>query len=414
MLTQSKYPMIEVEEAVQLVLDKCPPLPSENVALSASVGRVLSEAVYADCPLPPFRASMKDGYAVMFSDGVGDYPVVGEVLAGDVPSFTLTKGKAAYITTGAAVPDGADAIVMVERTEEFTSEDGKRMVKIKQAPRCENVDIRAIGCDMQEGELVLEAGVVIGPGEVGILATVGKHEVAVHKPAVIGVLSTGDELVDVDTKPGPGKIRDSNRAMLLAAVTECGAIAEDLGICPDNQESLTEMVTSALKKVDIIITSGGVSMGNLDLVKPLLEQNGTVHFGRLNMKPGKPTTFASIPVEGRDRLVFALPGNPVSSIVCFNLLARPAVKKLSGHPSPRLTRVQVKLCFSTKLDPERPEYHRAIVTWNGECFEAKSTGKQASSRLLSMSSANALLELPKREGELSEGSMVTALLIGRV
>ncbi len=202
----------------------------------------------------------------------------------------------------------------------------------------------------------------------GLLATVGQAVVPVVRQPRVAVLSTGDELSDAGARLEPGKIRDSNRITLLAAVAAAGGEPLDLGIAPDDQAQLEAKVRQGLAQADIVVTSGGVSMGNLDFIKPLLERAGTVHFGRLRMKPGKPLTFATVDVQdgaapGR-RLMFGLPGNPVSSLVTFYLLAVPAIRKLAGWADPRLRRVRASLAQPLPLDPERPEYHRAVVHWD--------------------------------------------------
>jgi len=256
----------------------------------------------------------------------------------------------------------------------------------------------------------------VGYAEIGLLATVGKTEVSICRPPIVGILSTGDELVEPNQVPSMGQIRDSNRSMLNAAAMSLGFLKEirDYGIGVDNWEELESTVLKALSEVDILITSGGVSMGQLDLLKPILEKNGKIHFGRILMKPGKPCTFATIEIKGQKKYVFGLPGNPVSSIVTFQLLVVPALKKFAGFSNPHLPKIKVKTGNALKLDPERPEYHRATTIWNNDqnCFIAQTTGIQESSRLLSMKSANTLLLLPQQEGTLPIGTMVDAYLIG--
>jgi gephyrin len=267
---------------------------------------------------------------------------------------------------------------------------------------------------VSEGQVLLEAGERLGAAEIGLLATAGVVDAPIHPHPQVAVLSTGDELVEPGRPLGPGQIRDSNRAMLIAAISANGGKPVDLGIAGDSQDQLEAGIRAGLRQADILITSGGVSMGDLDLIKPLLEHAGTVHFGRVRMKPGKPVTFATADVEGRRRLVFGLPGNPVSSLVTFYLFAVPALRKLAGWPDPHLRRVHAYLAQPLALDPYRPEYHRATLHWDAQKrgFVATSTGSQSSSRLLSMRTANALLELPQQEGTLPVGAQVTALLIG--
>jgi gephyrin len=417
--------MLPVPDALATVLVQTSTLAPRSVPLAEAAGLILAEDVAAPEPLPPFRASIKDGYAVIAADGPGEYPMVGEITAGQPPDFTLTPGAVAYITTGAPLPSGADAVVMVEETTPLHSENGETRVRIQTRVQ-PGADVRGVGADIAAGERVLAAGERLGPAEIGLLATVGASRVTVYPRPRVAVLSTGDELVEPHQALGPGQIRDSNRATLMAAARASGGIPVDLGIARDEQRDLEERVERGLREADVLLTSGGVSMGELDLLKPLLENAGQVHFGRVLMKPGKPLTFATATADGASDdsahkcLVFALPGNPVSSLVTYYLFAVPALRKLAGWPDPHLRRVRAQLAQSLRLDPQRPEYHRATLRWEnglhdgGGGFVAESTGSQASSRLLSMRTANALLELPARAGELPAGSVVDALVIGEI
>jgi gephyrin len=407
--------MVTVADALHIVLAQAVALEAVKVPLSGALGCVLAQDACARDPLPPFAASTKDGFAVQAADGPGDYPVIGEATAGRVPGFALRPGTVAYITTGAPLPPGSDAVVMVEETHELPTRNGVPHIHIgkRVAP---GTDVRPIGYDLSPGEVALPAGIRLGPAELGLLATVGQTLVSVVRRPRVAVLSTGDELLDAGLPLEPGKIRDSNRPTLLAAVAAAGGEPVDLGVAADDQAQLNARVSQGLRTADILLTSGGVSMGNLDFIKPLLEQAGTVHFGRLRMKPGKPLTFATVDADGRRRLVFGLPGNPVSSLVTFYLVAVPAIRKLAGWSDPMLRRVKAHLAQPLPLDPYRPEYHRAVVQWDvaAGCLVATSTGNQASSRLMSMRSANVLLELPQAEGVLPAGAAVDALLIGEL
>jgi gephyrin len=409
--------MLPVADALAIVLAETQPLPPQSLPLRDVVGLVLAETVTAPEPLPPFPASIKDGYAVIAADGPGDYPVIGEVTAGRVADFTLHPGAVAYITTGAPVPPGADAVVMVEETTPLPPHNGQRQVRIGRQVRTGD-DIRKIGADIRQGEAVLPAGVQLGAAEIGLLATVGAAHVQVHPRPRVAILSTGDELVEPTEAIGAGQIRDSNRAMLYSAVIAAGGVPLDLGIASDTATTLQAKIEQGLASADVLLTSGGVSMGDLDLIKPILEGAGTVHFGRIRMKPGKPLTFATVTVAGQKKLVFGLPGNPVSSLVTYYLFVVPALHQLAGWADPHLQRVQAHLAQPLTLDAYRPEYHRATLTWdrslnNGQGgYLATSTGSQSSSRLLSMRSANALLELPQAEGVLPAGAVVSALWIG--
>mmetsp|Transcript_30274 Transcript_30274/g.77729 ORF Transcript_30274/g.77729 Transcript_30274/m.77729 type:complete len:457 (+) Transcript_30274:179-1549(+) len=425
-MAAAAYTMLSVAEATEVALAHAPALPAVTATLADCLGRVLAEDVKAPEPLPPFPASMKDGYAVVAADGPGEYPVIAEVRTGaSAESVQVTPGTVTYITTGSPLPAGADAVVMVELSEKLPpGADGVPRVAIKQAVKAGD-DVRPIGCDIMADDIVLATGELLGAAEVGLLATVGAASFKVFPQPHVALMSTGDEVVEPSSQAlEHGQIRDSNRAMLVAACQGAGARVTDLGIARDAEGQLEGLLDKAIQEgVNILVTSGGVSMGDKDLIKPLLERRGTVHYGRVKMKPGKPLTFATVEIgEGasaRRMLVFGLPGNPVSSLVTFHLVCVPTIRKMSGWADPSLRRVNVRLGRALKLDPQRPEYHRATVKWvpfpdgtyGGELV-AESTGGQLSSRLLSARSANALLELPAAEGVIPQGAVVSALLIG--
>ncbi|KAK9788847.1 hypothetical protein WJX73_005383 [Symbiochloris irregularis] len=423
---EAAYKFVSIPEAQQTVLHEALVLPSTLVDLQSATGRVLAADVTAREPLPPFPSSIKDGYAVRSSDAAGDYEVAFEALAG-LPPGVLEPGFVAYISTGGPVPSGADAVVQIENTEPLPlAPSGKRRVKIKQAARGPGQDVRAVGSDIQEGQVVLKKGTRLNAAEIGLLATVGASRVQVHVAPHVGILSTGDELVEPATESlASGKIRDANRSMLLAAAQQAGARVTDFGIAADTEEAVeAAFAVINAAHVDVLLTTGGVSMGDKDFIKPILERQGKVHFGKVRMKPGKPLTFATHSLQSgtsqaapHRMLSFGLPGNPVSAIVTFNLTVLPALRKMAGWQDPDLRRVYVRTTTPLPLDSVRPEYHRATVHWqttgtgDGHLV-AESTGGQISSRLLSMLSANALLELPQAEGTLPAGSVVSALLIG--
>ena len=450
---ESPYPMVTVDEALQRIRAEVPaPIAAPAAVDWASLpGSILAEDVVAREDVPAFRASIVDGYAVVVpADGNlrGVFPVVSVSHAepgAAAPVAALAEGQIARITTGAALPPGATSVVMVEDTVLVkTSDDGReeRDVEILADPGAVKAgqNIREVGSDVAAGTTILRRGQRISAvgGEIGLLASVGVREVRVYRRPVIGVLSTGDEIVDLHATPSetrslrPGEVRDSNRPALLAAAAERGFEAIDLGIAADRPGALEDALRDALRRVDVLVTTGGVSMGELDLLKPTVERalGGSIHFGRVAMKPGKPTTFATVPAPAgeqdekhaaaRKKAVFALPGNPASALVTFHLFVLPALHQMAGYPADRtgLPRVPVTLEHDFVLDAARPEYHRAVVSVSlgsgAGLLTAASTGGQRSSRVGSVSGANALLCLPSGTAPLRKGTRVDALLMGDV
>ena len=421
----SPFPMVEMDDAIRIVNDNSRVLEAVNVPIGESLGYYLADDVVAQDPLPPYRASIMDGYAVVAASGTGDFRVVAPIVAGDSPGVLphVGAGEVCRITTGAPVSPGADAVVMVENTElvERAAGGAEGVVRIL-VPVTAGTNIRAVGCDIASGDVVLRRGARIGPTDVGLLASLCMRSVRVHRRPRVALLSTGTELVDVaHCESGKQQIVDSNRPALLSLLREAGYECLDLGIVGDTEPAVEAALRQGLDSCDVLITTGGVSMGETDLVKPMLLRLGcTVEFGRIRMKPGKPTTVATL--RSRNRVVFALPGNPVSAIVTFHLLVLPSLSLFAGAPAAaaRPTRVPVTLQQAVRLDP-RPEYQRAIVSVvpggepGGVRLVASVTGGQASSRLASMRAANALLELPPATdacGRLEEGAVAHALLIG--
>ncbi|MCW5881146.1 MAG: molybdopterin molybdotransferase MoeA [Anaerolineae bacterium] len=399
---ESKWPMLSVEEARALVMGLVTPLAAADLTLADLLGRVLAEDIVATQDMPPFAASTVDGFALVVADMNPRRRLIGEQTAGQMHNLTVTPGTVARITTGAPVPQGADAVVMVEHTEE---RDGH--VIVHEMDLRPGANIRPIGQDIATGDLVLKQGLVLGPAEIGVVATLGRATARVIPPPTVGVLSTGDELVEPGAPPGRGQIRDSNRYALMAAVRQAGGVPLNLGIARDEPGDLERRVRQGLTEADVLVTSGGVSMGHLDLVKPLLERLGTIHFGRLRMKPGKPLTFATV----GDKPVFALPGNPVSSLVSFDLFVRPVLRRLQGYVDVDRPMWRVRLLHDVRHDPDRAEYQRAFARREGGEWVAATTGFQGSSRLMSMVGANALIVLPVGVGNVSAGEIVDAVLL---
>uniref|UniRef100_A0A7N6F6I7 Gephyrin n=1 Tax=Anabas testudineus TaxID=64144 RepID=A0A7N6F6I7_ANATE len=356
------------------------------------------------------------------ADGPGDRFIIGESQAGEQPTHTVMPGQVMRVTTGAPIPCGADAVVQVEDTELLReSEDGTEELEVRILVQARpGQDIRPIGHDIKRGECVLAKGTHMGPSEIGLLATVGVTEVEVQKFPVVAVMSTGNELLNPEDDLHPGKIRDSNRSTLLATIQEHGYPTINLGIVGDNPDDLLNALNEGISRADVIITSGGVSMGEKDYLKQVLDidLHAQIHFGRVFMKPGLPTTFATLDIDGARKLIFALPGNPVSAVVTCNLFVIPALRKMQGILDPRPTIIKARLSCDVKLDP-RPEYHRCILTWHHQepLPWAQSTGNQVNSRLMSMRSANGLLMLPPKTEqyvELHKGEVVDVMVIGRL
>ncbi|XP_078262462.1 gephyrin isoform X17 [Rhinoraja longicauda] len=473
----SPFPLTSMDKAFITVLEMTPVLSTEIINYRGSyglgtqdpiyinlsnvifpktndgMGRVLAQDVFAKDNLPPFPASVKDGYAVRAADGPGDRFIMGESQAGDQTTFvyfymvlqptqTVMPGQVMRVTTGAPIPCGADAVVQVEDTELIRESDDHDVLLIMGTEELEvriltqarpGQDIRPIGHDIKRGECVLAKGTHMGPSEIGLLATVGVTEVEVHKFPVVAVMSTGNELLNPEDELTPGKIRDSNRSTLLATIQEHGYPTINLGIVGDNPDDLLNALNEGISRADIIITSGGVSMGEKDYLKQVLDidLHAQIHFGRVFMKPGLPTTFATLDIDGIRKIIFALPagaveadgdigseGNPVSAVVTCNLFVIPALRKMQGILDPRPTIIKARLSSDVKLDP-RPEYHRCILTWHHQepLPWAQSTGNQMSSRLMSMRSANGLLMLPPKTEqyvELHKGEVVDVMVIGRL
>ncbi|XP_073407487.1 gephyrin isoform X19 [Dendrobates tinctorius] len=421
----SPFPLTSMDKAFITVLEMTPVLGTEIINYRDGMGRVLAQEVYAKDNLPPFPASVKDGYAVRAADGPGDRFIIGESQAGEQPTQTVMPGQVMRVTTGAPIPCGADAVVQVEDTELIReSDDGTEELEVRILVQARpGQDIRPIGHDIKRGECVLAKGTHMGPSEIGLLATVGVTEVEVHKFPVVAVMSTGNELLNPEDDLLPGKIRDSNRSTLLATIQEHGYPTINLGIVGDNPDDLLNALNEGISCADVIITSGGVSMGEKDYLKQVLDidLHAQIHFGRVFMKPGLPTTFATLDIDGVRKIIFALPGkqrNPVSAVVTCNLFVVPALRKMQGILDPRPTIIKARLSCDVKLDP-RPEYHRCILTWHHQepLPWAQSTGNQMSSRLMSMRSANGLLMLPPKTEqyvELHKGEVVDVMVIGRL
>lgn len=398
----STYPLIDADDAAALVLKHTPVLGIEKVSLAHCVGRVLAEDLVAHASLPAFPASAVDGYAVRAADAGKQLRVVGESAAGRPFDGKLTPGSAVRILTGGVLPDGADCVVMVEDVEEKGD-----LVTVPTSLK-PGVNFHAPGADLRAGERVVVAGQQLGPAEIGLAAALGFPRLPVYRRPRVALMSTGDELVEVGGKPGRGQILDSNRWALLAVLREAGADVKGLGIGPDEPDALRKLVVEALREVDVLVTSGGVSVGTHDLIKPLLESLGNVHVGRVKLKPGKPFTFATLP-EGK--VAFGLPGFPVSSLVTFEVFVRPALRKMQGFAQLQRPTLPVRLGYDARATADRTEYQRVTLKREGRELVAETTGSQSSSRLMSLAGAHALVRIPPGDQGIKVGSTVEAIIL---
>jgi molybdopterin molybdotransferase len=398
----STYPLIDAEEAARTVLELTPVLPSERLGLHECIGRAAAADVRSPVSLPPWPASAVDGYAIRARDGGGRLEVVGESAAGHPFTSELPPRAAARILTGGVLPPGADSVVMVEDTSE---RDGHVVVP-DGFPAGRN--FHAAGADLRAGEVVIRKGERLGAAELGLAAAMNLPRLEVGRRVRVALMSTCDELRELGEEPGPGQITDSNRFALLAALHEAGAEVETLGIAPDEPRRLRALVEGALARAHVLVTSGGVSVGTHDLVKPLLDELGEVHIGRVKLRPGKPFTFATLP-EGK--LAFGLPGFPVSSLVTFEVFVRPALLKMQGFARLQRPTLPVRLGYDARAAGDRTEYQRVTLSRDGDALVAASTGSQSSSRLLSLAGAHALVRIPPGDEGIAAGTLVEAVIL---
>jgi molybdopterin molybdotransferase len=399
-------PMRTVAEAQAIVLGHTRPLPPAAVALSAApLGSVLAEHVVSDLDMPPYDKAMMDGYAVRCADlaaGRATLAVIEEVTAGRTPQRTVGPGEATRIMTGAPMPAGADAVVMVERTRL----DGDRVV-IEDRPPAAGQNVMPCGREMRSGETILAAGTVLRPQEFGLLATVGRGTVKVYPAPRVTVLSTGDEVVEADERPGPGQIRNGNGPMLCAQVARAGGRPHYLGIARDRLESLRPLVIEGLR-ADVLLLSGGVSAGKLDLVPGVLEEAGVqAHLHKVAMKPGKPAFFGT---RG-DTRVFGLPGNPVSALVCFELFVRPALRRLAGHAEAGPFSVRAALAEDFAYRTDRPTYHPAWLEMTDAGWRVRAVPWFGSPDLRGLTRSNAFVVFPVGDHQHQAGQVFEVLRV---
>jgi molybdopterin molybdotransferase len=408
-MNKGLYPMLSVEEALERVLGFFHTLEAERVPILETLGRVLAEDVHADVDIPPHANSAMDGYAVLAQDTKAAGPasprrlrVIGDLAAGYVTETSVTPSTAIRIMTGAPVPPGADAVVRFEDTEQ----GGEWVDILTEVPVGKNV--RYAGEDVRKDALVLHRGSRIRPQEVGMLATLGRKEVLVTRRPRVAILATGDEVVDIDVPLAPGKIRNSNSYSNAAQVIKCGGVPVVLGIARDQTEDLTQKLRTGLaQNVDLFLSSGGVSVGDFDVVKEVLAAEGDMSFWRVRMKPGKPFAFGQI--DGVPLL--GLPGNPVSAMVSFELFARPAIFKMLGWEKWQRPTVEATLMNEVKRKDERRHFWRVQVELEEGEYRAYLTGDQGSGILSSMVLANGLAIIPEDWSHVPAGSRVTVMML---
>ncbi|HWO72689.1 MAG TPA: gephyrin-like molybdotransferase Glp [Dehalococcoidia bacterium] len=419
--------MISVEEARARILDAVDGLSSETRPLSEALGQVLAEDVVSPVTIPPLDNTSMDGYAVRAEDTAGASPsapvtlrVIGEVAAGHLFDGAVNPGAAVRIMTGAPVPRGADAIVPFEETDEppgrafgaFTK--GRESVAIFKAAR-PGANIRRAGEDVERGSVVMRAGTELKAAQIGVLASLGSPTVTVVRRPVVAIVSTGDELLELGEPPQPGKIYDSNGYSVEALVREAGGVPRRLGIARDTVEDLTAKIHEALRDSDLVITSAGVSRGDYDVVKDVLEREGEVGFWTVRMRPGKPLAFGHFTApDGRRVPHIGLPGNPVSAMVTFELFARPAIYKMAGRSGWERPLLRVIVEDRVENTDGRRFFARAIVREEEGRYVASLTGPQGSGILTSMALANALVICPEDVPSLEPGDEADAYLLGPV
>lgn len=399
--------MLSVAEAIQVVRQQTAPLATERVSLEQVLGRVLAEDVVADSDLPPFDRAQMDGYAVRAQD-VTEAParlrIVGESAAGKGWRHRLEEGQAVRIMTGAPVPAGADSVQQVELTHEL--KDGTVVELLESVETGKSIVPR--GAEIKAGELVLRAGTTINAAMMAVLAAFGYAQVEVFRKPRVAVLATGSELVAVDQKPGQDQIRDSNNYSISAYAELAGAVVERMPLTGDETSLLKTQLAAAAKRCDLIVTSGGVSMGVYDLTKAALKElDAEIFFERVALRPGKPTVFARLP---NGTLVFGLPGNPVSVSVTFNLFARTALLAMQGTAEPVLKRETAVLARSVKGTTDRESYLPAQLTTNDDAelvaFPLKWGG---SSDFVAFALTTALLIVPANIKTIEAGSLVNVV-----
>jgi len=413
--------MISVEQALEKVLAHVDILEEEERPILDCLGQVLAEDVYSSIDVPPLDNTAMDGYAVQSRDTRGAsrqsprfLRVIGMVAAGSISECEVKPGTAVRIMTGAPIPKGADCVVRFEDTDEAqrqSSSDGIGILCEAEA----GLNIRRAGEDITRGSIVLSKGVVIRPSEVGVLASLGRSKVKVIRRPVVAILATGYELVDINQPLPPGKIYNSNTYSVAALVLRYGGIPRILGIAVDSEDSLVAKLHQGLD-ADILITTGGVSAGDYDVVKDILAKEGEIAFWTVRVKPGKPLAFGTIRGVSKTGVVkniphLGLPGNPVSSMVTFELFVRPAILKMMGKKNLTKPIIEAVLEDSVVNSDGRRILARAVVEEHNGQYFARLTGPQGSGILTSMSLANGLVIIPEDKERMEAGDVVQVMML---
>jgi molybdopterin molybdotransferase len=408
--------MLTVGEALSLVLAASDPRPAVEFGLDDTLDLVLAEDIASDVDSPPHDKSIVDGYAVRSEDlarGPVQLAVVEEIMAGQVPARRIERGESARIMTGAPLPGGADTVIMVERAEAAGGgPHSLGAVRISQSNVMPGLNVMLRGASLRAGEIALRAGITLRPGEIGLLAEAGHTQARVIPRPSVAVLSTGNELVPAEQKPGPGQIRNSNGPMLSAAVRAAGGEPRSLGIVRDEPAALRRVIAAGLEG-DILVLSGGVSAGVLDLVPGVLKELGVRQvFHKVQLKPGKPLWFGTLPASAGQKLVFGLPGNPVSSLVCFELFVRPAIARLAGRQFHGHSFLTAGLTKPHQQRGDRPTFHparwRAAETESG-LATIEPLSWQGSGDLRGLVAANALAYFPPGDRQFETGEIIKLL-----
>ena len=408
--------MISVEEALDRILSFIQVLDIEEKPVLDCLGQVLAQDVYADIDIPPWDNSAMDGYAVKAGDTCGAsksfprvMPVVSEVAAGSIADKELEPGTVIRIMTGAPLPEGADAVVKYEDTDELTCQSSLSQIGILLEVN-KGLNVRPRGEDIAKGTLVLKNGTTLRPAEIGVLASLGHTTVSVIRRPIVSVLATGDELVEAGQPLLPGKIYNSNTYTIAAEVLRYGGIPKFLGIGRDSIESLNNKIDQSLSS-DMLITCGGVSLGNYDMVKDVLAERGEIALWTVRMKPGKPSAFGMIRAGEKRLPHLGLPGNPVSAMITFEQFARPAILKMLGKKDLAKPTVQAIMDEAVKNTDGRRLFARVIVTKVGEEYHARLTGAQGSGILTSMAKANGLAIFPEDISGFKVGDKVLVQML---